>query len=692
MKRLNHIFHFNHLDLLGLGVALFCFTLNSLWVLPFLVFYVIKVRRMISVMLYVLIVLLISLGYYILSTESIPSEVSHQAQVVKVDHYDSYDRIVLKIQRKKYIAYTSLEKFQVGDAFYVEAQVTCFPKETTPLGFNAKEYYLSKGISGKLKIIDIGEIKHKANIYTLREKIVDEYESLDLSPYVYLMMFGIDMSEETEDSFQSLGILHLLSLSGIHLYILVVVIKKIFYVLNVPNMIQKIAVIGIYLMFSYLHRFDLGVNRLLIMAILLFINEYFELRKSPLELIQVTFFCLILFDYHNLMSKELFMIYIIITGLRLLEPLYRRYHGFIKRCVMGWIVFLILLPFQNAFNVLQIILLPLLSYPLAGAFMLGSFLVFILPELNPVLSELFMVIEEILFLLESFSYPVVTGSQEGFMVVIYFVFWILILISQSITKRSMLGLLGIFLFIVFRLININDTSITFLDVGQGDSTIIKSNGCVAVIDAYQGINNYIKNHGIQKIDYLILTHSDYDHISEAEDLIKTFRVDYLVLSSEDSGYPPYKKKKLYAKSGDIFTCGKVKLNVLAPLGESQSTNDSSIVIQTKIGEYTFLLTGDIEKESENKLIETYGKKLKSDVLKVSHHGSLTSTSPSFLALVDPKIAVISVGRDNKYAFPHDEVIRRLNKEYIVIYRTDMHGTIIYNPTKKKVKWQFYLPF
>ena len=136
MKRLNRILHFENLDLLGIGVALFCLSLFVYALIPLLVFYLFKVRRSISMMLFWVMASLIGIGYYVLITDDIPHEVSDVAKVIKIDHRDTYDSIILKIKGRKYITYTSNELFQVGDEVYVEAEVTVYPKQTVPLGFN----------------------------------------------------------------------------------------------------------------------------------------------------------------------------------------------------------------------------------------------------------------------------------------------------------------------------------------------------------------------------------------------------------------------------------------------------------------------------------------------------------------------------------------------------------------------------
>ena len=111
-----------------------------------------------------------------------------------------------------------------------------------------------------------------------------------------------------------------------------------------------------------------------------------------------------------------------------------------------------------------------------------------------------------------------------------------------------------------------------------------------------------------------------------------------------------------------------------------------------IQQKTILFTGDIEEDAEKKLIETYQDRLKSDMLKVPHHGSITSSTTEFINYVNPDVAIISVGRDNRFDFPSEKIINRYQQHGITIYRTDLHGTIVCHLKEGEEKWSFLLPF
>ncbi len=240
----------------------------------------------------------------------------------------------------------------------------------------------------------------------------------------------------------------------------------------------------------------------------------------------------------------------------------------------------------------------------------------------------------------------------------------------------------------------NDT-VTFLDVGQGDSALIQSGDFSALIDtgtATNGMNvaKKLRRAGVNKLDVLILTHPHDDHIGCAQFLISEIPIDYIVLSQvlprDDEDARCYKDLKDYAAEssvdvynateGLVINIGNFELTVLMSDEEATDENDSSIIIMAKNGETKFLFTGDAEKAAENKLMDD-GINLNCNVLKVGHHGSNTSSSVEFLNACLPEFAVISVGADNSYSHPSETVIKRLSSMGIKTLRTDERGDITF---------------
>ncbi len=234
-------------------------------------------------------------------------------------------------------------------------------------------------------------------------------------------------------------------------------------------------------------------------------------------------------------------------------------------------------------------------------------------------------------------------------------------------------------------------AVTFLNVGQGDSSFIEfPGGKCMLIDASiksQGekICNHIAQKGYEKIDYLVATHPHSDHIGGMEDVLSAFEIGTVYMPDAEGTSDMYLDflktlKRLgttvkKATAGAEFNEGDVKVEFLSPLrDEYEDLNNYSAVVKITFGEKAFLFTGDAEELVETDLLES-GTDLKADVLKVGHHGSSSSTSDAFLDAVSPGYAIISCGKDNDYGHPHKEVLKRLEKAGTKVYRTDINGDI-----------------
>lgn len=149
---------------------------------------------------------------------------------------------------------------------------------------------------------------------------------------------------------------------------------------------------------------------------------------------------------------------------------------------------------------------------------------------------------------------------------------------------------------------------------------------------------------------------------------------------------------MYAKNNDSIKHQEIIIDFLGPIEGLSEDNNTSLVFKVTIHQKTILFTGDIEKEAERVLIDTHKDQLQADMIKVPHHGSITSSSIDFINYVNPDLAIISVGRDNRFDFPSDEIIRRYQQQEVTIYRTDLHGTILCRLKEGEEKWSFFLPF
>ncbi len=230
--------------------------------------------------------------------------------------------------------------------------------------------------------------------------------------------------------------------------------------------------------------------------------------------------------------------------------------------------------------------------------------------------------------------------------------------------------------------------IYFIDIDEGDSMIISNNHEYILIDTGRydfkdKLLNTIDKLGIKKFKYVIGTHAHEDHIGTMPTIIRNYELDHYLMPDVSVNNKSYeltikelKKKNMIIetpKIGEIYHLNNTKIKILSIDNNKEKINDTSIVLKIIYQNTTFLLTGDATKEVELKLLE---KDIKSDVLKVSHHGSKDASSAQFLSKVKPEYAIISVGKDNEYYHPHQVTLDKLEQIGSKIYRTDQMGDII----------------
>ncbi len=249
----------------------------------------------------------------------------------------------------------------------------------------------------------------------------------------------------------------------------------------------------------------------------------------------------------------------------------------------------------------------------------------------------------------------------------------------------------------------SDVSVHFVDVGQGDCTVIQSKDGVILIDSgeedkAQTVINYLGKIGVEKLDYCIVTHPHSDHMGSMAQVLSVYQADKLIMPELTDINTPTTKiyenfllsaeenatEVIPAEAGYTYSLGEIEMSVLGPCEQDEDLNNMSAVIKVEYGSTSFLITGDCSFSEEEDIMDNYYNELSSDVLKVGHHGSSGATSVDWLEAVEPEYSVISVGADNSYGHPTKRVLEDIEDFGSKIYTTENEGTIIFDTDGKTI--------
>lgn len=235
-------------------------------------------------------------------------------------------------------------------------------------------------------------------------------------------------------------------------------------------------------------------------------------------------------------------------------------------------------------------------------------------------------------------------------------------------------------------------TVHYIDVGQADCALLECGGEFMLIDGGNVADSslvvsYLQSCGVEELKTVVCTHAHEDHVGGLDGVMAVFLTQAVYAPTTTYASTCYDKFLYYVDQqglsvtipspGDALTLGDARITVLGPVESYADTNNTSIVLQVLYGSTSFLFTGDMERDAENDMLDYWGDEIdwKTDVLKVGHHGSSTSSGYRFIYETDPDYAVISVGEGNSYGHPHDEVVKRYNDAGVPMLRTDELGTV-----------------
>ena len=553
--------------------------------------------------------------------------------------------------------------------------------------FNYKKYLYNKKIYYIIEASKIDKIQNNNNhIYTIKNLLYTRINSLKSSNYIKALLFGDNkLDKEIKTSYQINGISHLFSVSGFHINFITSIIY--FYLDRVTyNKKIKYITVDIFLVLYLLLCNTTSLLRCTVMNILLSINHLLKLNIKKIDIVLLTLILCIIINPFIIYDIGFIYSYTISFFLILYKNKYKTNNKLLKIIYISLISFLVSLPI-NIYTSYEInflsIILNIIIVPIVSLILLPlSLLTLIFPILDNILYLITSILEKISLYTSNINiFKQVLSKPSIILIIIYYLVIILIL---SKNKHYYLILILLIFHKTIPLYNSN-LEVVMFDVGEADSMLIStpSKKVNILIDTGRGIdiNNiiiYLKSIGISKLNYLIITHGDEDHIGGALYLIDNFKVDNVILNKGD--YTELEVELIiHLKNKNIkYTNNINKIPLLGSYMYLLNTkkfsneNDNSIVTYFEYQKYKFLFMGDSSSKTEEYLINNYNL-TNISFLKVGHHGSNTSSSPLFINKITPKVSLISVGRNNFYHHPNKEVLTNLSNS--VIYRTDINKSI-----------------
>lgn len=590
------------------------------------------------------------------------------------------------------------QNLSIHDEIKIEGTMERVKNTKENVLFHYQKYLNRKNIFFKMKANHIYLVRKNQNLYyKIKTYILNRCQNA----YVKTFLLGdtSDIPKDILKNYRDLGISHLFAISGMHIGFLSSFFLKLWKKLKIRE--EKRYWITSILLFCYL--LITGLSPSILRAVLFFfffsINKiyYFYMKKENIFLIVLCISLLInpcyVYDIGFWYSFTISLSLLVVSS-----KLSEIKNYFKSLLCVSFLSFVVSIPisiyFFNQINVFGIFYnlfyVPFVSFVVFPV----AILTFLFPFLNILLEMVVFILEASSVFFSNIRFSILVLKSCSFIVYLLYFFFI-ITFFYGFLKRKYHYFFPIMILVIlhysYPFFDSKDY-LLMIDVGQGDSILLHSNNQNILVDT-GGIMNYdkeektsivekttiplLKKEGIKKIDYLILTHGDYDHLGEALSLTKQFPVDHIFINE---GKINSLEKKIIQnhqnvqrlKQNDYLEVGDFK--ILSLNSDLNEENDSSIVLYIEIKSKKLLLMGDASIKTEKYILNQYEIK-DIDILKCGHHGSKTSSSYEFLKEVNPKIALISAGVDNKFHHPHKEVTNRLKKLKIKIYNTQELGNV-----------------
>ena len=593
------------------------------------------------------------------------------------------------------------EKLEIGDVISFKYSIKDINKNTIFNTFNYKMYLKSLNIYGYVNITSYKVLKYD-NYYKLRNYFEKRISSKKSRGYIktFLMSDKSLIDLDVKDAYAKNGISHMLCVSGFHVVFLLEFLKKILKKVKIIGGFSSLFLLIFSVLYLYISSFPISLVRAIILYFFNYFNEHLNLKINKFLIFVMTLNISLFMRPYIIYNTSFWYSYILCFFLMFYKA--KKVNWFIDSVKVSCYAFLISLPLtiylSNYVNLLTIVLNVFLLiiacyiiYPLC-------FLAIFLSITDILLLKIIKLFEFINLKIANINYFTIVFPKFNIFVLLVLYLFLLFLVY----KRSIKFLLLYLFLLVFVKVSVffdSNNYLYFLDVNQGDMQVLISSNrkAVTVIDTgglidgkhlEKNVKSFLYSLGIIRINNLIITHGDYDHMGEAINLVNNFKVEKVIFNC--GPYNDLEKeliKVLDKKHINYFSCinelniDKSKLYFLQTK-EYDNENDNSNVIYTELDGYKFMFMGDASTTTEKEILSKYNLP-NIDVLKLGHHGSKTSSSKDFIDEINPKYSIISVGKNNRYGHPNKDVLDNLKVSKI--YRTDENGSIMFKIKNNKLK-------
>lgn len=611
------------------------------------------------------------------------------------------------------------ENLLIGSKIELEGKIKTPYNNTIPNTFNYRKYLYNNQIYVTFTADKI-EISHQTSFLNqIKSNFMKRIDHVGSSrAYLYALILGEIgyIENDVYKEYQTNGTTHLFAVSGMHISAFVLILSSALKKLHVKEGISNVVIISFLTFYMFLIGFTPSVLRGGLLYIFLLFNRKLRLNLKTIHVLYILFFLLIIINPFYIYQLGFIYSFVTSFGLILFSEKIKG-NAFKKLWITSSIAFLFSLPI-TIYNFYEINLLTILNNVIIVPFVTSllfplTLLTFILPFLDPLLSLGIWVLEGISHILNLFEINLVVPKINFIFIILYYLG--IYLFYKGYKKSIIYLIILIFSYKLLPYVDSN-TYVYFLDVGQGDATLLigEHQSYAILIDTggeisfakeewekqnkeYDKSSNmltFFKSLGLSKLDLLIGTHGDIDHMGEALNIINHFQVDEILFNQGEYNDLEQNLMNVLIEKKIAHSQNKAEINLgsdkfyLLNREEHKDENDNSLVIYTDLKGIKILFMGDAGVEVEKEILEKYNLP-KMDILKVGHHGSKTSTSSNFIDKIKPKYSIISVGRNNRYGHPNKEVLENL--ENTTIYRTDQNGSIMFKINEDKLKIEFCPP-